>query len=361
MHDYGRFVLCTSVVVLATSLMEARAHDFLGDGRDMFAEIAGPSVPSEGAASDPALIVARSVVDLFKLWDAGDTLTACFMGGSPDLRAFFVEVGKTWDDAISVNFDYGDPPGYRDCANSNASRIRISFEQDGSWSYVGTDALSIPSNEATLNIAAPANLASANRRKLGGTILHELGHALALKHEHQSPESDCETELNWPLVYAALSANGWDQNTIDRNMRQFVSSPRLRVSEYDRESIMHYSLPVQWFIKGPDSSCWVARNDDVSAQDLAAAAEAYPQSPQRQNTYIRDLSVIGAAAVADLGLSEEQVKLVEDQIDEMLARVPEREVQSNLGTNVERIITFGDCSPVVTSSGDVKLECRFGD
>ncbi|MDX0111062.1 hypothetical protein GOC07_02040 [Sinorhizobium meliloti] len=353
MHRFnGRaiaFLLFSAVTAVA-----AYAHDFSTEPKK-FPDIAAPA-----PEASPEILPAKSVLDLFKVWDAGDVLTVCFMGGAPDVRKFFVDVSKVWDDAASVDFDFGPSPIFRDCASGGKPKIRVSFAMDGNWSYVGTDALSIPPSQATLNIQAPVSLSGTNRRTLGGTILHELGHALALKHEHQSAESNCENELNWDVVNAELRASGWDQAMIDRNMRQFVSSPRLRVSSYDPKSIMHYALPAHWFVKREASSCWVRRNNDVSDTDLAAVAEAYPSTPQQQNRYLVNLDLISAPAIAELKLPDATVKLVEDQINEILARVEERDLKSDLGINVERIITMGACSPVLTANGDIEFTCEAG-
>ncbi len=47
----------------------------------------------------------------------------------------------------------------------------------GSWSYLGTDATSIPLESFTMNLGFVDR----------PTILHEFGHSLGLIHEHQSP------------------------------------------------------------------------------------------------------------------------------------------------------------------------------
>ena len=47
----------------------------------------------------------------------------------------------------------------------------------GSWSYIGTDAATIPKESFTMNLGFVDR----------STILHEFGHSIGLIHEHQSP------------------------------------------------------------------------------------------------------------------------------------------------------------------------------
>lgn len=47
----------------------------------------------------------------------------------------------------------------------------------GSWSYIGTDALHLPKESASMNLGFVD----------AATVMHEFGHALGLIHEHQSP------------------------------------------------------------------------------------------------------------------------------------------------------------------------------
>ncbi len=69
--------------------------------------------------------------------------------------------------------------------------------------------------------------------------LHEFGHALGLLHEHQSPESKCENEFDWPRVHSYAKRNwGWDEATVKDNFSPYISDPRLRTTPYDRNSII---------------------------------------------------------------------------------------------------------------------------
>ena len=112
----------------------------------------------------------------------------------------------------------------------------ISFDQnDGAWSYVGTDNKSIPANEATMNLGFLD----------GGTAGHEFGHAIALAHEHSNPAG--RDQWNEPVVIAALASRRTSGTrrrcgtACSASMRSTRSGHAVRP-----DSIMLYAFPASW-------------------------------------------------------------------------------------------------------------------
>lgn len=92
--------------------------------------------------------------------------------------------------------------------NAPDAEIRIDFQDDGAWSYIGTDCKDIPLNQSTMNFGWQDE----------GVVLHEFGHAIGLIHEHQNPLGGIK--WNKPNVYRDLGGppNLWPKETVDHNM-----------------------------------------------------------------------------------------------------------------------------------------------
>ncbi len=300
----------------------------------------------------------RAVLDQYKLWDAGQTISVCFMDGDPEAKEYFVAVSQLWDKLVSTDFEFGTPPNFNDC-NAGDFEIRVTLKSSGgNWSYVGSGATNIDQSKPTLSVATKSPFKFNKKRQLQGTILHELGHALALAHEHQSPESNCEAELVWDRVYADLGGppNNWDKDKVDLNVRSLPKNFRYRTSPYDPKSVMHYAFPVHWFENGKQSSCFIEKNNSLSDLDEAAAKEIYPPTPSQQDDFIAKIDAVTASRLAESNLSEQQIQEVEKLINRSLDNVPDRSVKSSVSNQV-KAITSGDCSPVITDAGDVVLNC----
>jgi hypothetical protein len=253
----------------------------------------------------------QSVIAISKIRDSRRVVTVAFKGGSPELRQQIADAVKDWISGTSLRIDFGNSAGtnsFREWSTSDASYkadIRISFDQAGYWSLVGTDGTDpsiVKAKQASMNFGRfDQNLPTDWR----GVVLHEFGHALGFEHEHQSPVGPCEAEFRWnddpgyvktkdiygqftrdsqnrwPGIYTLLGGfpNKWSKDQIDFNLRRLPDSVDWRLSDFDKLSIMKYYFDKVFFKNGEYSGCYSKENVVLSDDDKKAVAETYPRSP----------------------------------------------------------------------------------
>lgn len=173
-----------------------------------------------------------AIAPIGKEWINGTTLRVRFMGGTEEQHAAVRAAAMRWQNACNLKFLFNDAPD---------AEIRISFdENDGAWSYVGTDCRFIPLNEPTMNLGWTD----------GGVIEHEFGHAIGLSHEHQNPDGGIQWNAEKVIEDLSGPPNWWTRDTIIHNVLSKYSMDQIRGTEFDRESIMLYAFPASWTRNG---------------------------------------------------------------------------------------------------------------
>ncbi len=277
--------VCTvPVIVLAISAADAQVSGF---GHPSCIASTLPAaraqtrlIPAE--LKGPSLGTVRGVVVRSLTWKHGQTIKVCFHAGTRKAQERVARVAREWMQYANVVFDFEENGAPRACKGDGSEDIKVTFEDNtGWWSVPGTISRGQdPSmNLQFFGVDTPMLKSGqpAPEAPIRATILHEFGHALGLMHEHQSPNANCDEEIDWDVAYKVGADIGWDKGLVDRNFRQLASTTSLNATEVDRKSIMHYSLPPVIFKRGKESACFVAENQELSEQDRKFIASIYPR------------------------------------------------------------------------------------
>ena len=200
-------------------------------------------------------------------WAHRQTLRYCFMDGSDAARRKF---GQIFADVLT-NTNLRTIQTTANCGQQFAE-IRVSFSGGGYWSYVGNDAVLIPQSRPTLNLSGMGQSGNWSPTWVGIAI-HEIGHALAMQHEHQHPDVDCQ----FKPVEQLAALMGWTPEQVKTNMGRLMNRSKLIITKRDPESVMHYKLSADYFTTGDRSPCFItSKNNKLSKGDIEALRVVYP-------------------------------------------------------------------------------------
>jgi hypothetical protein len=135
------------------------------------------------------------------------------------------------------------------------SDVRIMFVKElGAWSQLGTEALKIPKNEASMNLGWIDSETDYDDLEFKGTgivVIHEFGHMLGMIHEHS--REDATLVWNKELVIQKLGGppNNWSPEDVNMQIFDTIKVSEFNGSEYDPNSAMHYVFPDNFFENDP--------------------------------------------------------------------------------------------------------------
>lgn len=209
-------------------------------------------------------IAPRLAVDKNKIWMPGSNIGIGFLGGSEIQKRKTREFGFEWLNWANLGFSFFDNP-----RTVLMCEVRIDFRRgEGSWSYMGLDALGIAETQPTMNFGWLYD--ETPDEEWSRTVIHEFGHMLGCIHEHQSPAAGIQWDK--PLLYQYYwQTQGWSKEQVDFNIIRKYDRD-ISNTEFDRESIMLYPIE-QRFTLDNFSVGW---NRSLSDRDKGFIAEMYP-------------------------------------------------------------------------------------
>lgn len=213
---------------------------------------------------------ASAIIDLYHRWANGTVLHYHFVEDPawdwPEPQKAVVRWAFAQWKGLGIGLEFVETP------DEDEAEICIGrWLGDGSWSAVGTDSLDYRARRRSMNLGW--NLTTPNGR---GTALHEIGHAIGLKHEAQNPNAGIV--WNEDAVYAAFSGppNNWGPEKIFNNILKKLNPWEVNGSTWDPTSIMQYSFPPGLIIAPKPYDNGIPETNTLSPMDIEWARRWYP-------------------------------------------------------------------------------------
>lgn len=223
-----------------------------------------PPIPSVNVPAHLAVLTT-------KYWGAGGVkLTVGFPFDSTpdDLKRRILSHMNAWRTVARANVEF--------VLTNTDPQVRIARGGSGYWSYLGTDILSIPRNQPTMNLQGFTM--ATPEREFTRVVRHEAGHTLGYPHEHMRKQLVERIDREKAILYFQQT-QGWSAQVTQQQVLTPLNEASIRgTPNADQDSIMAYSLPGSITIDGLP----INGGSDIDAEDAAFAAKLYPlvQVPQ---------------------------------------------------------------------------------
>ena len=252
-------------------------------------------------------------------WRPGETVKVAFLGGDNVLHQDIVEATRAITDVCNITLDFGydeKAGAYRRWSAEDKeyrADIRVSFDKEGFWSLVGTDAVDARISDPADDIGGrphqrSLNLGGFDVRRPGnwkGVVRHEFLHALAFQHEHQNMRGPCSKEFRWnddddyqltldadrravpdaqgrrPGIYTYLAwfPNFWSKAKVDHNLLT-EEDPGAVAGHFDSDSVMLYQFPALFYRTELSDCAPTGDGIELSAGDIRGLQLLYGNRPQ---------------------------------------------------------------------------------
>jgi hypothetical protein len=206
--------------------------------------------------------LSRMATEIKTEWKTGRVLTVSFMGGQKAVKDRLTRHAKIWMEHANIILDF--------TPRRSPGDIRIAFKDDGSWSFVGTQILSIDKTEPTMNFGWLTP--TLDDLEYNRVVLHEFGHSLGCIHEHERPDNGIPWDK--PKVYAYYKqSDDWSREEVDQQVFDKYDMSLIRTNKLDKRSIMMYPVPNE-LTKGNYEIGW---NNGLSEGDKKFIDKLYPK------------------------------------------------------------------------------------
>lgn len=168
--------------------------------------------------------------------------------------------------------DLGIGLAFTEVADRSEAELRIGFQRGaGSWSAVGRDALRAGRGERTMNfgwdLTAPGEQAMA---------LHQVGHALGLLHQHQSPYAGLHFDEEAVYAHLAGAPNFFSRERTDTNVLRALDPAEVDGPVWDPQSVMQFPLAPGMVLEPEQYRAGLFPPGTLSPQDKEAVLRWYP-------------------------------------------------------------------------------------
>lgn len=245
-------------------------------------------VPARVFAPEVGAHRASMIVLNGKKWVNGTKLKYYFFNGSTDGSPSSWKGSTAQKNSVKQAFNSWKNLGigleFEETNDKTEAHLRVGFMiGDGSWSYVGKDAIDIAGSpdERTMNFGWDIS-------NDVDTASHEIGHALGAPHEHQNPHAGIVWDEE--AVYFALSQppNSWPRDKTFHNIIRKIPANEVSGSTHDPNSVMHYPFGPGLILTPVEFRNGIFPAGGLSAKDKQFVKEFYP--PITPTDYI-DLKV----------------------------------------------------------------------
>lgn len=213
----------------------------------------------DAPGSSERLVVMRKVY-----WGVdGVRLTVGFLDNPPpELRAKILSHMNAWNRTANVEF----------VETATDPQVRISRVPGlGHWSYLGTDILTIPKHQPTMNL--DGFTMNTREAEFFRVVRHETGHTLGFPHEHMREALIKRLDRD-KVIAEFMRTQGWSEQTVIQQILTPLELSSIFGSEdADEESIMCYQMPARLTLDGEP----IAGGRDINELDYRIAAEFYPK------------------------------------------------------------------------------------